>query len=113
MDAPAVIAAAHAALRAIEPGAVPLHDDIVFLPSAPEPEPEPESAAEASDGEAKLDWADDFEAQIASEDDALEFRAADASPSDVSAESHPPAERALSFAEIDALSVEEKLALFC
>ncbi|TXN39691.1 hypothetical protein FV232_18835 [Methylobacterium sp. WL30] len=113
MDAPAVIAAAHAALRAIEPGAVPLHDDIVFLPSAPEPEPEPESAAEASDVEAELDWADDFEAQIASEDDALEFRAADASPSDVSAETHPPAERALSFAEIDALSVEEKLALFC
>ena len=184
-DAPAMIAAAHAALRAIEPGAVPLHDDIVFLPAAPEPEepavPEALDQAEGStryeepDADVTLEWADDFTAQIASEEIAsqgippqeippqeiaseeivpeeivteelaskvtaseeiapeeLAFEetafedsafeetarepelggepAAEAAPEDASL---PPAERALSFAEIDALSVEEKLALFC
>ena len=149
-DAPETIAAAHAALRAIEPGAVPLHDDIVFLPSAPEPEaleiseepamleaPEQPERFPEPDADVALDWAEDFEAEIASEEVVAELEqdpepeletdhepeaelalepeadpSEDASP-EPDAVSPPPTERAMSFAEIDALSVEEKLALFC
>ena len=145
-DAPETIAAAHAALRAIEPGAVPLHDDIVFLPSASEPEelavPEKPAMLEAPeqlepfqepDADVALDWAEDFEAQIASEDVAAEAEQELETECEPKAELAPEPEpnpsedgspepdavspalsgRAMSFAEIDALSVEEKLALFC
>ena len=128
-DAPAMIAAANAALRAIEPGAVPLHDDIVFLPSASEPEEPEETAmldvleepdgiaqADALDADVALEWADDVTTPIdseavAGEPEPVPDRADEAAP-EASAPTPPP-ERALSFAEIDALSVEEKLALFC
>lgn len=105
MEAPAVIAAAHAALRAIEPGAVPLYDDIVFLPVMPEPE--------TLDASVQQGWADEFEAEIATEEAVVDAGPSDDTPPEPTETRPPPAERALSFDEIDALSVEEKLALFC
>ncbi|WP_375464532.1 hypothetical protein [uncultured Methylobacterium sp.] len=105
MEAPAVAAAA-AALRAIEPGSTSLHDDIVFLPALPEPEPFFSGI--------KPEWAEAFEADILAEDAPTRLKAA--APETAVAPTPPPspkAETALSFADIDALSVEEKLALFC
>ncbi|WP_375455455.1 hypothetical protein [uncultured Methylobacterium sp.] len=107
MAAPEVVSATSAALRAIEPGAVPLHDDIVFLPAIEEPEPPVSSIAP--------EWADAFEAEVSREGDAafdtptpqvaLPVARPGAEPL--------PMEKAWSVAEIDALSVEAKLALFC
>lgn len=102
-DVPAVTAAALVA----RPGSLPLHEDLVFLPVAGEPEmaapemAEPESAAdeeplgdEPAPEAPALDWAG--------------IVAAAPEPDAVPGES----DAALSFAAIDALSPEERLALF-
>jgi hypothetical protein len=103
MDVPAVTAAALVA----RPGSPPLHEDLVFLPVsdgreaedpaaidwAAESEPVAEAAAEKTPEDAsELDWA----ALVA------------ATPLPAPAEEEP----ALSFAEIDALPPEQRLALF-
>lgn len=103
MAAPEVVSATNAALRAIEPGAVPLHDDIVFLPAIEEPGPPVSDIAP--------DWADAFEADVSLASDA----ALDTPTPQVArpGAAPPPMEKARSVAEIDALSIEAKLALFC
>ncbi|MBE7247731.1 MAG: hypothetical protein INR63_22530 [Actinomycetospora chiangmaiensis] len=103
MDVPAVTAAALVA----RPGSPPLHEDLVFLPVA--------DGREAEDA-AAIDWAAESEpvAEAAAEDTPDDTPELDWAAS-VAATRLPATageEPGLSFAEIDALPPEERLALF-
>lgn len=117
-DVPAITAAALVA----RPGSLPLHEDLVFLPVAGEPEIEeaetgsiaPEIVAPESiapDSAVIEDAPDDPLGHEAPELDRAGFAADAPEPDAVQAQPEEP-EAMLSFAEIDALSPEQRLALF-
>ena len=121
MELPAVTAAALVA----RPGSLPLHEDLVFLPVAGEPEPvEPETEepepVEAETGEPEIGAPEIGEPETdraAPEAAVVENTVADAPELDwagFAAEALEPSEpdAALSFAEIDAMTPEQRLALF-
>ena len=96
MDVPAVTAAALVA----RPGSPPLHEDIVFLPVSEEAESVTVEDLAAADAFAGLDA---VHAEASPDADRAEFAAAPALE---------PGLPALSFAAIDALPPEQRLALF-